>query len=88
VVSEKFDFSKATAREAGATSTDAPSAPPSAPSAAPSAPAAAADPLLAFLSTGSSVGGRLMPSGTSHGYLGAVAGSSSDGGVAEALRML
>ena len=85
VVTEKFDFSKASAREAGATSTDAPSAPPSAPS-APAAPMA--DPLLSFLSSGSSGSSRLMPSGTSHGYLGAVAGSSSDGGVAEALRGL
>ena len=85
VVSEKFDFSKATAREEGASSTAPPSAPPSAPS-APSAPAV--DPLLSFLSTGSSASGRLMPSGTSHGYLGAAPGSSSDGGVAEALRML
>lgn len=85
VVTEKFDFSKASAREAGASSTDAPSAPPSAPS-APAAPMA--DPLLSFLSTGSSGSSRLMPSGTSHGYLGAVAGSSSDGGVAEALRGL
>ena len=85
VVTEKFDFSKASAREAGASSTDAPSAPPSAPS-APAAPMA--DPLLSFLSTGSTGSSRLMPSGTSHGYLGAVAGSSSDGGVAEALRGL
>ena len=85
VVTEKFDFSKASAREAGASSTDAPSAPPSAPS-APAAPMV--DPLLSFLSTGSTGSSRLMPSGTSHGYLGAVAGSSSDGGVAEALRGL
>jgi hypothetical protein len=85
VVSEKFDFSKAAAREEGGSST----APPSAPSAAPSAPSApVVDPLLSFLSGGSSVGGRLMPSGTNHGYLGQVGGSSSDGGVAEALRNL
>ena len=85
VVSEKFDFSKAAAREEGGSST----APPSAPSSVPSAPSAPmVDPLLSFLSGGSSVGGRLMPSGTNHGYLGQVAGSSSDGGVAEALRNL
>ena len=85
VVSEKFDFSKAAAREEGGSST----APPSAPSSVPSAPSAPmADPLLSFLSGGSSAGGRLMPSGTNHGYLGQVAGSSSDGGVAEALRNL
>ena len=85
VVSEKFDFSKASAREAGASSTDAPSAPPSAPSSAPSAPMV--DPLMSFLSAGSSVGSRLMPSKTSHGYLGAIAGPP-DGGVSEALRAL
>lgn len=85
VVQEKFDFSKAAAREEGGSST----APPSAPSSVPSAPLAPmADPLLSFLSSGSSAGGRLMPSGTNHGYLGQVAGSSSDGGVAEALRNL
>ena len=85
VVQEKFDFSKAAAREEGGSST----APPSAPSSVPSAPSAPmADPLLSFLSGGSSAGGRLMPSGTNHGYLGQVAGSSSDGGVAEALRNL
>ena len=54
-------------------------------SAAPSAPMV--DPLMDFLSTGSSVGNRLMPSKTSHGYLGAIAGPP-DGGVSEALRAL
>ena len=83
VVSEKFDFSKASSREANA-STDAPAAP----SAVPREPLPpASDPLMDFLASGSSsAGGRLMPSNTSHGFLGAVAGSSSDGGVSEALR--
>ena len=85
VVSEKFDFSKATAREEGASSTAPPSAPPSAPS-APAAPMA--DPLLEFLSSNATAGRRMMPSGTSHGFLGAAPGSSTDGGVAEALRGL
>lgn len=85
VVSEKFDFSKATAREEGASSTAPPSAPPSMPS-APVAPMA--DPLLDFLSSNASAGRRMMPSGTSHGFLGAAPGSSTDGGVAEALRGL
>ena len=85
IVSEKFDFSKATAREEGASSTAPPSAPPSMPS-APVAPMA--DPLLDFLSSNASAGRRMMPSGTSHGFLGAAPGSSTDGGVAEALRGL
>lgn len=85
VVSEKFDFSKATAREEGASSTAPPSAPPSMPS-APVAPMA--DPLLDFLSSNATAGRRMMPSGTSHGFLGAAPGSSTDGGVAEALRGL
>ena len=85
VVSEKFDFSKATAREEGASSTAPPSAPPSMPS-APAAPMA--DPLLEFLSSNATAGRRMMPSGTSHGFLGAAPGSSTDGGVAEALRGL
>ncbi len=85
VVSEKFDFSKATAREEGASSTAPPSAPPSMP-AAPAAPMA--DPLLEFLSSNATAGRRMMPSGTSHGFLGAAPGSSTDGGVAEALRGL
>lgn len=86
MLESKFDFSKATSREANA-STDIPAAP----SAVPREPMAfASDPLMDFLSGGSSsaAGGRLMPSNTSHGFLGAVAGSSSDGGVSEALRGL
>ena len=85
MLQDKFDFSKASSREANA-STDAPAAP----SAVPREPLPpASDPLMDFLASGSSsVGGRLMPSNTSHGFLGHVAGSSSDGGVSEALRGL
>ena len=81
-----YQFSNVSNREADAKPNSVPVPGKSIPS-APAAPAV--DPLMSFLSEGSSnAGRRIMPSGTSHGFLGAVAGSSSDGGVSEALRGL
>lgn len=74
VIKEKFDFSKTSSRETGASdSSSSASAMPSAPS-APAAPAV--DPLLSFVQTAGSGSGRIGQSGTGHGLLGNASGSS------------
>lgn len=70
-VAEKFDFSRAAAREvnppAGASDSSAAS---SAPAAAARSKAPMADPLLAFVSNSGSGSGQLMPSASTHALLG------------------